>query len=268
MNRKHKILILVIFFTFSFIVYQTITHKTEITKFIVKTILEHKKENAFEFANKFAYVVPNYVNKDGFEIVSKEDYEKYQQGYCLAENRILDKKELYGKTIQRYLDAYIEANKKILEFRKKEYWFYKPEYDVKYYMSPLINYDNYLDIVSNLKDRNLTLEKVFINDFNAIEINPKNYLKINLDDNSVGFSSPIIEIDGEDELLMLDREYIFKKGYFLINFIIWSNFNQEVSEYYHKTNGNDREIRFFDNCGNVKYDIEQMYLSNRELNGG
>ena len=45
----------------------------------------------------FIRIVPDYSTSRGFAVVSLSDYDKYKQGYCLKEDRILPKEELYKK---------------------------------------------------------------------------------------------------------------------------------------------------------------------------
>ena len=47
----------------------------------------------------FIRIIPDYSTSRGFAIVSTFDYNKYNQGYCLKENRILPKEELYKRAI-------------------------------------------------------------------------------------------------------------------------------------------------------------------------
>ncbi|MCI6641290.1 MAG: hypothetical protein PUK41_07760 [Campylobacter hominis] len=50
----------------------------------------------------FLRIVPDYSSKFGFKIVTLNDYKKYKQGYCLKENRILSKDELYKRAVKNY----------------------------------------------------------------------------------------------------------------------------------------------------------------------
>ena len=52
----------------------------------------------------FIRIIPDYSTSRGFAVVSTSDYNKYKQGYCLKENRILPKEELYKRAIGQYLD--------------------------------------------------------------------------------------------------------------------------------------------------------------------
>ncbi len=64
------------------------------------------------FCILFIRIVPDYSNKYGFEIVSINDYKKYKQGYCLKEDRILSKDEIYKRAILNYLKSYLIIKKK------------------------------------------------------------------------------------------------------------------------------------------------------------
>ena len=48
----------------------------------------------------FVRIIPDYSTSRGFAVVSLPDYNKYEQGYCLKENRILPKEELYKKVAE------------------------------------------------------------------------------------------------------------------------------------------------------------------------
>ena len=62
----------------------------------------------------FIRIIPDYSTPRGFVIVSLSDYSKYKQGYCLKENRILPKEELYKKVGGAYLDNKIIPNDRCL----------------------------------------------------------------------------------------------------------------------------------------------------------
>ena len=55
--------------------------------------------------------VPNYAKDKGYELVYKRDYDKYHQGYCLKENRILSDEEIFRRGIKNYLKKEIELYK-------------------------------------------------------------------------------------------------------------------------------------------------------------
>ncbi|WP_304345712.1 hypothetical protein [Campylobacter showae] len=47
----------------------------------------------------FIRIIPDYSTSRGFVVVSLPDYNKYKQGYCLKEDRILPREELYKRAI-------------------------------------------------------------------------------------------------------------------------------------------------------------------------
>ena len=50
----------------------------------------------------FIRIIPDYSTSRGFAIVSLFDYNKYKQGYCLKEDRILPREELYKRAVRSY----------------------------------------------------------------------------------------------------------------------------------------------------------------------
>lgn len=55
--------------------------------------------------------IPNYEKDEGYELVLESDYDKYHQGYCLEENRILSDEEIFRRGIKNYLQKEIELYK-------------------------------------------------------------------------------------------------------------------------------------------------------------
>lgn len=52
----------------------------------------------------FICIIPDFSTSRGFAVVSLSDYNKYKQGYCLKEDRILPKEELYKRAILDFLE--------------------------------------------------------------------------------------------------------------------------------------------------------------------
>ncbi|MCZ6158870.1 hypothetical protein [Campylobacter ureolyticus] len=50
----------------------------------------------------FIRIVPDYSSKFGYKIVSLNDYKKYKQGYCLKEDRVLGKEEIFKRAVKNY----------------------------------------------------------------------------------------------------------------------------------------------------------------------
>ena len=55
------------------------------------------------FCILFVRIIPDYSNDYGYKIITLNDYKKYKQGYCLKEDRILSKDELYKRAVKNYL---------------------------------------------------------------------------------------------------------------------------------------------------------------------
>jgi hypothetical protein len=183
---------------------------------------------------KILTTVPNYSNERGFDIVSKEEYEKYQQGYCLSEDRILSFEEKYRKAIGQYLD-------KSREFHKLYYaewcWVhtdhncrFNTEDDIRkgidvtpkaveyYKLNDNLTFSNWFEVLSEVcKEEKCKFSKIetyrnfFFNELNATKTDPKQYLIINKDDMTAGFNRPIITYNGYYDgyfYLYLDKSFI------------------------------------------------------------
>ena len=62
---------------------------------------------ALLFCAVFIRIVPDYSTSRGFAVVSIFGYNKYQQGYCLKEDRILPKEERFKRGILDTLEKHI-----------------------------------------------------------------------------------------------------------------------------------------------------------------
>ena len=69
----------------------------------------------------FIRIIPDYSTSRGFAVVSLSDYDKYKQGYCLKEDRILPKEELYKRAIKEHLNKKMEIWKGVRTKQKLEY---------------------------------------------------------------------------------------------------------------------------------------------------
>ena len=67
----------------------------------------------------FIRIIPDYSTSRGFAVVSLPDYNKYKQGYCLKEDRILPKEELYKRVAGAYLDYDVKLYWMIDDYRLK-----------------------------------------------------------------------------------------------------------------------------------------------------
>ncbi len=228
----------------------------------------------------FIRTVPNYSKKYGFEVVSLFDYNKYNQGYCLAENRILPKEELYKRAIGQYLDYELKLDQMINDYRVYAYggsW--RSSYEIAYYELENINLSNWFEILKTHHDNNETFEEIFMNKLKAKKTDPKKYLKINLNDMSAGFDRPIITLDGAYKgpniHILLDKFVLIYKNYIQRNHSEYlfdrMNFSEKIKKYYQERNKASFDIKQgfeLDNCGNLNYPLEEYYLRSREAKGG
>ena len=215
----------------------------------------------------FIRIIPDYSTSRGFVVVSTSDYNKYKQGYCLKENRILPKEELYRRAVGEFLDKEIIVLKKIASYRENDDIKYK--YSADYYEMKDLNFENYLEILKNSSNKVKTIEDLYIAELKATKTDPKQYLKVDTVDKIVGFTKPLILCFEDSVFLMLDKNFIIRDNFLQSNSILL--FDKIPTEYdlrtYYEKSGNSPKY-YFDNCGNIKYDIEKEYLEGRELKGG
>ena len=236
----------------------------------------------------FIRIIPDYSTSRGFAVVTTSDYNKYKQGYCLKEDRILDKEEFYRRAIVQFLDKKLIDEQKMDKARIYVYGSsMKSKIEIGYYeLADDINLDNWLEKIinyyknlydlikyveyrSNLdeKARNILL-------FDKLKIkktNPIKYLRIDLNRMAAGFDKPIfLANNGWSGIIILDNAIILrdKKIAYGYNFTLHYNFydssarnmildkkmfNSEIrqSKYsYPRLN-----IGNIDNCGNLDYDV-------------
>ena len=166
----------------------------------------------------FIRIIPDYSTSRGFAVVSTSDYNKYKQGYCLKEDRILPKEELYKRAIGQYLDYELKLDQMINDYRTYAYgssW--RSIYEIAYYELENINLSNWFEVLKKYHDNNETFEEIFMNKLKAKKTDPKKYLKINLNDMSAGFDRPIMFFD-QEFLLKLDMDFILSDGRFANNY--------------------------------------------------
>ena len=158
----------------------------------------------------FIRAIPNYSKKYGFEIVSLFDYNKYNQGYCLIENRILDKEELYKRAIREYLDEKVEIWKGVRTKQRLNYGYnidIKEIENIGYYVSNFFDSSNWYEFLTEDFDEN----KTYIEITNSKKIdNPMDYIIFDLDNNTMGFSKPIIFNKNTNSDLYLDKGFIYR----------------------------------------------------------
>ena len=188
----------------------------------------------------FIRIIPDYSTSQGFAIVSLPDYNKYKQGYCLKEDRILPKEELYKRVAGAYLDYDVKLYWMIDAYRLKTFGsLWSSRYEVAYYELENINLSNCFEILEKYYQEGKTTEQILMKELKAKKTDPKKYLKINLKDMSIGFDRPIVRVDGGEKevtgTLFLDKFAIFNGNYMQFNH----------SEYLCDTRERERERKFY-----------------------
>ena len=228
----------------------------------------------------FIRIVPDYSTSQGFAIVSLPDYNKYKQGYCLKENRILPREELYKRAIGQYLDYELKLDQMIDDYRTYNYgssW--HSTYEIAYYELENINLSNWFELLQKYyKDGKMT-EEILMKELKAKKTDPKKYLKISSDGAGFGFDRPIVLIEGIYKdvaaALFLDKFVIFSGNYIQRNHFEYLfdriNFSEKIKKYYQERSKASFDIKQgfeLDNCGNLNYPLEEYYLRSREAKGG
>ena len=225
----------------------------------------------------FIRIIPGYSTSRGFAIVSLSDYDKYKQGYCLKEDIILPREELYKRVAGAYLDYDIKLDWMIDDYKFKTYGsFWHSRYEVAYYELENINLSNCFEVLEKYYHEGKTTEQILMKELKAKKTDPKKYLKINLKDTSVGFDRPIVMVSGDDKAvtgtLFLDKFAIFNGNYMQFNHSEYLYDTREnfiiVKKYYKERKnavvGIGKGFKF-DNCGNINYPLEEYYLGGRDI---
>ena len=227
----------------------------------------------------FIRIIPDYSTSRGFVIVSLSDYDKYKQGYCLKEDRILPKEELYKRVAGAYLDYDVKLYWMIDNYRLKTFGsLWSSRYEVAYYELENINLSNCFEVLEKYYQEGKTTEQILMKELKAKKTDPKKYLKINLNDMSVGFDRPIVMVDGGEKevtgTLFLDKFAIFNGNYMQFNHSEYLCDTRErgnfiiVKKYYKERKnavvGIGKGFKF-DNCGNINYPLEENYLGGRDI---
>ena len=230
----------------------------------------------------FIRIIPDYSTSRGFVIVSLPDYNKYKQGYCLKENRILPKEELYKRAIGQYLDYDLKLDQMINDYRAYTYGSSRRSaYEIAYYELENINLSNWFEVLQKYYKKGKTTEEILMKELKAKKTDPKKYLKISSDGAGFGFDRPIVLIYGDDKTviadLLLDKFVLVNKNYLRYNHSEYLHDRAEI-DVITKKHYEDRSkvILFdtkkegteFDNCGNLNYPLEEYYLRSREAKGG
>ena len=123
----------------------------------------------------FIRIVPDYSTSRGFAVVTIFGYNKYKQGYCLKEDRILPKEELYKRAIGQYLDYDLKLEQMINDYRAYTYgspW--RSSYEIAYYELENINVSNWFEVLQKYYKDGKTTEEILIKELKAKKTDPKN----------------------------------------------------------------------------------------------
>ena len=220
-------------------------------------------------AKYFIKTVPDYSRPGGYAYVSRSDYARYQKGYCLKEDRILSDEELFRRAILQYM-------RKDYELQMKKYWFYenmdwtssavKPKYFI-YKKSE----DEIIKLILNKQISGKKRFSIFQERPIALQEIEK-YLAIDWKEKTAGFSYPVLLRVPYYRMyhfhIFLNKSFLLnrKQRAFEVNNISATNTEydaDDLEEYKnliikHK-NHSLRYNRKIDNCGNVDYDVEEIY---------
>ena len=228
----------------------------------------------------FVRIIPDYSTSRGFAVVSLSDYDKYKQGYCLKEDRILPKEELYKRAIGQYLDYDLKLDQMINDYRAYTYGSSRRSaYEIAYYELENINLSNWFEVLQKYYKEGKTTEEILIKELKAKKTDPKKYLKISSDGAGFGFDRPIVRVDGDDKTviayLLLDKFVLIYENYIQRNHSEYLfdriNFSEKIKKYYQERSKASFDIKQgfeLDNCGNLNYPLEEYYLRSREAKGG
>jgi len=225
--------------------------------------------------------IPNYSKKSGSEIVWKSNYEKYQEGYCLEENRILAEEEVFKKALQQYFEKSIIIDKKIEDYRVHSYgsrWKHYSRVDwekydfnetsLAYYALEDVDANNFNDKFMkyfDFKKKRTGLLELFFGKFKAKKVNPMDIVKIN--DREAYFPTVIIQ-QIHTVMFTVFKKFLLKKdgnGYRLVE--ITEGFPEDCGENNIKSALKSFENEGYkyqskvDNCGNLDLDVEKTYES-------
>ena len=116
----------------------------------------------------FIRIIPDYSTSRGFAVVFLPDYNKYKQGYCLKENRILPKEELYKKVAGAYLDYDVKLYWMIDAYRLKTFGsLWSSKYEVAYYELENINLSNCFEVLEKYYQEGKTTEQILMKELKA-----------------------------------------------------------------------------------------------------
>ena len=222
--------------------------------------------------------IPNYEKDEGYELVLESDYEKYHQGYCLKENRILSDEEIFRRGIKQYLEKKIELDKKL-----SLYYIHPSKREpIRYYQLSGINITNWYEKFTKNYDKTKKsgLKEMLFKTFKAKPIdNVMKYVTIDMKSMSASFKKPIARTDywGDYSMFLGKSFLLFQRGdeygvnYGYIYLISGRSIDKSDKTYHdkmqNKTGSRDVSGRFprkIDHCGNIDYSIKEKFSTANE----
>ena len=228
----------------------------------------------------FIRVIPDYSTSRGFAVVSIFGYNKYQQGYCLKEDRILPKEERFKRGILDTLERYVLFHAAITDrcyyvYGSKTCNYGNREFAVKagFYETDKFNNDDWLDVLSKeyeiekRKNQDAWLYRnIFVEKFQMKPVNIAERLKINLAEGFAGFEMPVVEYTGLNKyLLYLDKSFILYDDFKFSAILVRVPEGYTPKDLLDRRQYYEREIQTrsyseeddfkIDNCGNSDFKI-------------
>ncbi|MBT0884878.1 hypothetical protein [Campylobacter sp. 2018MI10] len=250
-----KVFIIIFFIIFFFKLRKKFNKKLAFKYSIIPMII------IFALYNYFFRTIPDYSSKTHERIVTLSDYKKYQQGYCLKEDRILPKDELYKRVVVDHFVKQQEYKKIYTKMR------YNETCECGYYIHKDINLANYKDYL-----RKNVYSKEYVNYDELESVDYTKYIVVK--NNIAGFTKPIISFDkgvifytdiafdfqddtyGIYKLFLIDefdeREDKEKEYKYRLRV-----FNHELLSYEADIKKKRSYIRKFDNCGYSNFNPEK-----------
>ncbi|MBZ7980097.1 hypothetical protein AVBRAN12642_05565 [Campylobacter sp. RM12642] len=239
-----KVFIIIFFIIFFFKLRKRFNNKIAFKYSIIPMII------IFALYNYFFRTIPDYSSKTHERIVTLSDYKKYQQGYCLKEDRILPKDELYKRVVINFLKTKRwDETYKHLSFSLNE----DNEDKINYYIHKDFNLDNYKEF---LKQR--ALEKEYFSLDELQEVDYSKYLTIDAKNNKAGFIKPVILANNsiKQYYVYLDDSFYFKENtifYKKIHLYTLQEQEKNLDKLIKKFKNYKDDFTYgivFDNCGN------------------
>lgn len=206
--------------------------------------------------------VPNYSKDRGYEIVWESNYEKYQQGYCLDEDRILSTEEIFRKGIGQWYEKTNMADSMVQKYQCEE-WGQLCESDGNY-ARPLegilltdFKSNEFIDkfpIVKRFNRRSIE------RDYNTTSVDPREILQFDIENMTAGFEYPFIY--RYEKHVNLDLAFVLENedGYLFRPLYLYSTTSSHKRIYKRDMEEEYKGYPYrLDNCGNVDYDIEEFF---------